>query len=142
MSYPERGREKLLAEDPAGPRAQLYMPDIQVALESLETHTIPLLPVPTGPGQRQSPCLMCPSAAQDPDFMRQEVRMSSAAASPHLCTWLTATPASTCLFGVEGPAQGSASRAGRASGHRLGLISELSVGMELLMAGTKVERGS
>lgn len=44
--------------------------------------------------------------------MRQEVRLSLAAASPHLCTWLTATPARACPFGVEGPAQGPAADPG------------------------------
>lgn len=51
------------------------MPDIQVA-RPLEPHT-PLLPVP-----ETDPLRFVPSASQDPALMRQEVRMSSAAASP------------------------------------------------------------
>lgn len=45
-------------------------------------------------------------------------------------------------FDVQGPAQGPASEAGRASGLRVGLISELNDALELLMAGTQVEGGS
>lgn len=45
-------------------------------------------------------------------------------------------------FDVEGPAQGPVAETRRASGLRVGLISELNDALELLMAGTQVEGGS